>query len=93
MARQIASPSLPPAVWLREQSKTLAALAEAQTRPPYVAQTAYTQAVYGQHPYGAVPSATSLKSIRVADLRQFHGQYLRACGARISIVGFHAAAA
>ncbi|MFI0546599.1 MAG: M16 family metallopeptidase [Brachymonas sp.] len=87
LARQIASPSLPPAVWLREQSKTLAALAEAQTRPPYVAQTAYTQAVYGQHPYGSVPSATSLKSIRVADLRQFHGQYLRACGARISIVG------
>jgi zinc protease len=87
LARQIASPSLPPAVWLREQSKTLAALAEAQTRPPYIAQAAYTHAVYGQHPYGAVPSAASLKSIRVADLRQFHGQYLRACSARVSIVG------
>lgn len=87
LARQIASPSLPPGVWQREQSKTLAALAEAQTRPPFVAQTAFNHAVYGQHPYGLSPSAASIRAISVADLRQFHAQYLRACTARVSIVG------
>jgi zinc protease len=48
---------------------------------------AYTYAVYGQHPYGLTPSATSLKAIQAADLRQFQQQYLTACGARISMVG------
>lgn len=87
LARQIGQPSLPAPVWQREQAKSIAALAEAQTRPPFVAQTAYTHAVYGQHPYGLTPSATSLKAIQTADLRQFQQQYLTACGARISMVG------
>ena len=87
LARQIGQPSLPAPVWQRERAKSIAALAEAQTRPPFVAQTAYTRAVYGQHPYGQTPSAASLKAIQTADLRQFQQQYLRACGARISMVG------
>lgn len=87
LARQIASPSLPAAIWQREQAKTLAALAEAQTRPPFVAQTAFTHAVYGQHPYGQTPTAASLRAISIADLRQFQQQHLSACGAKLSIVG------
>ena len=74
-------------MWQRELAKSIAALAEAQTRPPFVAQTAFTQAVYGQHPYGQTPNAASLKAIQTADLRQFQQRYLSACGARISMVG------
>ena len=87
LARQIGQPSLPAPVWQRELAKSIAALAEAQTRPPFVAQTAFTHAVYGQHPYGQTPNAASLKAISVADLRQFQQRYLSACGARISMVG------
>ena len=87
LARQIGQPSLPARVWQRELAKSIAALAEAQTRPPFVAQTAFTHAVYGQHPYGQTPNAASLKAISVADLRQFQQRYLSACGARISMVG------
>jgi zinc protease len=87
LARQIGQPSLPDPVLQREQAKSIAALAEAQTRPPFVAQTAYAHAVYGQHPYGQTPSAASIKAISTADLRAFGQQYLTACQARISMVG------
>ncbi len=87
LARQMGSPNLPAAVWQREQAKSIAALAEAHTRPPFVAQTTYSHAVYGGHPYGQTPSAASLKAISAADLRQFQQRYLSACQARISMVG------
>ncbi len=87
LARQIAQPSLPAAVWERERAKSIAALAEAQTRPPFIAQSAYEQAVYGSHPYGVQISAASLKAISRADLQRFHMEHLHACSARISMVG------
>ena len=87
LARQIAQPSLPAAVWQRERGKALAALREAQTRPDFLVEQAFTQAVYGIHPYGAVGTAQSLAQIQVADMRRLHAQTFTPCHARISMVG------
>jgi len=87
LARQIAHPSLSEKVWAREQSKAIAALEEADTRAPVIAQKAFTRSVYGASPYGAIPSASSLRAIQTAGLRHFAQSYLTPCQARISLVG------
>ncbi|MBC7445126.1 MAG: insulinase family protein [Polaromonas sp.] len=86
-ARQIAEPAYPEAVWQRERQRLQAALKESYTRPGSVAGRAYSQAVYGQHPYGYEMTEATLARIGVADLRAAHGAGVVACRARISLVG------
>jgi zinc protease len=86
-ARQLGDPAFPDAPWLRDRPKLVASLKEANTRPATLAGRAYTQAVYGSHPYGAESTEETLGRISAADMRVLHAQALKACGARVSIVG------
>jgi zinc protease len=86
-ARQLAEPAWPQDIWQRERQRWSAALREARTRPATIAQEAFEQAVYGSHPYGYRVTDETLERIQVADMAQFHVQYLQACRARVHIVG------
>jgi zinc protease len=86
-ARQLAEPSFPEVPWLRDQPKILASLKEAETRPGTLAARAYGRAVYGNHPYGYEMTADSLLRISVQDLRAVHTGAVRACDAKVSVVG------
>lgn len=86
-ARQLAEPSFPEAPWQRDQPKILASLKEADTRPATLAARAYSRAVYGKHPYGYEMTADSLLRISAQDLRTLHTSAVRACDAKISVVG------
>jgi hypothetical protein len=48
-ARQLAAPSFPADVWVREREAMPASIREANTRPATVAGRAFNQAVYGKH--------------------------------------------
>jgi len=86
-ARQLAEPAFPEAMWLRDRPKTIASLKEANTRPATLAARAFNQAVYGTHPYGYEMTEASLNRTTMADLRELHGRVVRACDAKVSIVG------
>ena len=86
-ARQIAEPAYPDAVWQRERQRLQASLKESYTRPGSVAGRAYSQAVYGQHPYGYEMTEATLARIGIADLQAAHAAGINACRARISMVG------
>lgn len=86
-ARQLGQPSWPEAVWQREREQWKAALAESLTRPGTLAQRAFKQAVYGDHPGAALITPESLDAIGVADMQAKYQQQLQACHARVSIVG------
>lgn len=86
-ARELAEPAFPDAVWQREQQRLLAALKESDTRPGSVVSRAFTQAVYGTHPYGFQLTQASLAAISPADMRAAHAAGVVACRARISFVG------
>lgn len=86
-ARQLAEPAFPQALWLRDRPKLIAALKEANTRPATQAARAYTQAVYGSHPYGAETTEESLNRVDVQDLAALHARAVRPCYAKVSIVG------
>lgn len=86
-ARQLAEPAFPDAPWLRDRPKLLASLKEADTRPATVVARAYSRAVYGPHPYGYEMTADSLLRISADDFRALHARAVRACDAKVSVVG------
>lgn len=87
MARQLAEPAWPEDIWERERERLGATLREARTQPATVAAEAFTDAVYGNHPYGHRTTDETLAQISVTDFAQFHSRYLQACRAKIAIVG------
>ncbi|PQA77558.1 pitrilysin family protein [Rhodoferax sp. TS-BS-61-7] len=86
-ARQLGEPSFPEAPWLRDRPKLIASLKEANTRPATLAARAFSRAVYGSHPYGREMTEESLLRTSVQDLRTLHASAVRACDAKVSIVG------
>ena len=86
-ARQMGEPAFPEKLWLRDRPKTLAGIKESYTRPANVAARAFRKAVYGSHPYGQEMTEADLNNISTADMKALHTSLVRACHARISIVG------
>ncbi len=86
-ARQLGTPAFPPDVWQRDRQRIGAALREADTRPATVARRNFTQAVYGNHPYGYETTEQTLERIEPADMTAFYDRTVRPCRAKISIVG------
>ena len=86
-AREIAEPAFPDAIWQRERQRIEAAIKESYTRPATLAGRAYSEAVYGSHPYGFETTAATLARIGVADMKRTHATGVVACRAKISIVG------
>lgn len=86
-ARQLAAPSWPQDVWQREREQWAASITESLTRPGTVAIRAFSEAVYGGHPYGVKTMPEDLQRIDTADLQNFYNRHVRACQARVSVVG------
>ncbi len=86
-ARQLAEPSFPPEVWARERERLGASIREANTRPATVAARAFSQGVYGTHPYGYEMTEATLARISVADMQALQARAVRPCAAKVSIVG------
>ena len=86
-ARQIGEPAFTDAVWQRDKQKTIAGIKESDTRPSTLAQRAYAQAVYGNHPYGHQFTEAGIANINTADMRAFYAASVVVCRARISMVG------
>jgi zinc protease len=86
-ARQLAAPAWPEAVWVRDRERSIAALKEAENRPGTLAGRAFSQAVFGDHPYGFEPTAKTLSAIAVRDMQDFYRRHVVACRAEVSLVG------
>ena len=86
-ARQLAMPAFPDDIWQTERQRWLASIEESNTKPSVVAGRAFSKAVFGDHPYGAEPSADSLGRIDTRMMADFHARYFVPCHAKISIVG------
>ena len=86
-ARQIGEPAFPDAVWQRDKQKVIAGIKESDTRPATLARRAYSQAVYGGHPYGHEFTEAGVLNINTPDMRAFYQSTVVACRARINLVG------
>jgi zinc protease len=85
----LARPAFPEAVLEREKARAIAGLKEAATKPEYLADRAFTAAIYPGHPYGA-PADGSIETVAKltrADLVAFHDRYYRAADMAVAIMG------
>jgi zinc protease len=86
-ARQLAEPSFPADVWLRERDGMQASLREANTRPGTIAGRAFNKAVFGEHPYGFEMTPESLARIEVTHMAALYRQMILTCRASVTVVG------
>lgn len=89
MAQVLAAPDFPDKAFQREQRRMLAALKKRRESPGKVASQALYRAVYGDHPYAALPIGTEggVEALTPAALRAFHERYYVANNAVVAIVG------
>ncbi len=85
----LTQPKFNEADFKREKIRTLAALKQQEELPGAVAGIAFSNALYGSHPYahpdaGVIKTVTALKS---ADLKRFYQSYYVAANAVVVIVG------
>jgi zinc protease len=83
------SPRFPAAVFLRERTRMIAALKEAEADPGTLASQAFYRALYGRHPYahpesGEPASVARLERQQVVD---FYRRHYTAGNAVISLIG------
>ncbi len=86
-AQQMASPAFSAALWQRDADRISASIKEANTKPATIAQRRFNTAVYSGHPYGNEMVEATLRSITVDAMRGFYTSHVRACRAKVSIVG------
>ena len=85
----MSQPTYPKPDFEREKKRLLLGLKSQKQKPAAVAKRAYFKALYGDHPYGAMPSGTeeSVQRIQRIHLQRFHKRYYVAKNAVIAIVG------
>lgn len=74
-------------VLTRELNRSLAAFKESLTKPATLADRAFYQALYPNHPYGRLATEQSLQSITVADLENHYKTRYLAGNTVVSMVG------
>jgi len=73
----------------RIKSQALVELKQQQERPAHIAQKAFYQALYSQHPYAHLSSGSieTVGTLTLGDIKQFYQQYYGAKNAILVIVG------
>ena len=85
--QQIAAPAFDEAAVKEERERILIRFNNFRSQPSYLAEEAFTQTLFGSHPYGQLTTEQSLQAIKVEDVQAFHRDRLKPCHARVTIVG------
>ena len=89
VARLLKEPTFTPEALNRVRQQMLTALQGRAQSPGAIAQDAFYQALYGDHPYGSPPHGTadSLNAITRDDVQDFHRRHYTAANVMVAIVG------
>lgn len=89
MASVLQHPVFAEAILSREKTRLIAALKEAETKPESIADKAFRQALYGDHPYALSLSGeiSTVDKINVQDLKDFYRAHYNASRAVVAIMG------
>jgi zinc protease len=87
MARVLQQPDFPETVLSREKKRAITNLEDSLTRPDTLAARAFSQAIYGQHPYGMVATPESIDAVSRDDLVAFYRAHYAPTTAVVTLVG------
>lgn len=83
----VARPTFAPTEVTLAQTQTLSGLQLSGGSPGFLAGKTFRAGLYGAHPYGVTPTATTVRAITRADIQQFHAAYVRPQGALLVVAG------
>ncbi len=85
----IHAPDFPEIVLAREKGRIIAGIKQSLTQPEAIANLAFMQSMYGDHPYAhdEVGSVDALQKLNQADLKQFYKNFYLSSESSIVIVG------
>jgi zinc protease len=85
----LAKPKFNNSDFLREKNRTLAGIKQREESPAEVASEAFSNKLYGTHPYAHPDSGINdtVKKLKVTDLAQFYKKYYVSSNAMVVIVG------
>lgn len=85
----LTKPKFSKADFLRERSRTLAAIKQREESPAEVASEVFSNKLYGNHPYAHPDSGTNatVAKLKASDLAQFYKKYYVSSNALVVIVG------
>jgi zinc protease len=83
----LSAPTFPEAVLVREKTRTIEALKDAETRPGSILAKQFAAAIYPGHPYGRNATPASVAQITRDDLVAFYQARYAARRAVVSILG------
>lgn len=89
IATILAAPDFPEKAFERQRKRLLVALEQKKQSPSKLADQAFFEAAYGEHPYAHDPSGTeeTLVKLKRNDLKEFYQRYYVARNATVAIVG------
>ncbi|HTY54705.1 MAG TPA: pitrilysin family protein, partial [Candidatus Binataceae bacterium] len=89
MAAVLTAPALRDSDILRKRAEQLADLNAAEEQPGYIAERDFSKLLFGDGPYGHLPSGTldTVKGLTPDDVRAFYHKYYRLGGAIIAVAG------
>ncbi|MEZ5331991.1 MAG: pitrilysin family protein [Thermoanaerobaculia bacterium] len=87
LADVVARPDFPAEELERQRLDALTEQLQARDEPRAIARAELAHAVFGPHPYGRTPDATSVGGLTVDDVRAFHQAYFRPDNATLVLVG------
>jgi len=87
LARTLAQPSFPAALFARDKARTIADIRESQTKAEDIAAKAFWAALYGTHPYARQETEDSVDAITRDDLVAFHRTHYVANRAVVALIG------
>ena len=83
----VLGPVFPPEQFAKEQRKAISTLEAEKQEPERLAGKLSAKVLFGPHPYGAVSTAESIRSIQREDLVRFHAVHFRPGNACLAVVG------
>ena len=87
LARVLQQPLFPQEVLTREKTRLIASLREAETKPEFLSEKAFSKAVFGAHPYGWQTEVSDIEKVKRADLLAFFRSHYGAKDAVVALMG------
>lgn len=83
----ISRPAFSESIFQRELQRSIRSLKESESKPETIAQRAFSRAVYGSHPYGAILTQDTLAALQLNDVRAFYLAHYGANKAVVTLIG------
>lgn len=87
LAEVATSPRLPEPEVARLKNDLLRTLVISRSQPQFLAQERFSKVMYGDHPYGRVPTEEMIKGYTIDDVRKFYYGNFGAQRTRVYVVG------